>query len=161
MKRTTLAGLVAAGAMMFSTAAVTAQSPATSARPAPQDLVCDPREGQLQQPARQSAAAQKAADDLGVDLLPAGPEGFDAEAQLKYVQDLFAAGGRWNGPRSIPGETMAAPLNQLIADGHPVVMFNIYSANINAPYVGENPIPAWSQIGALVADRAVGTDCHW
>ncbi len=73
------------------------------------------------------AAAQKAADDLGVDLLVAGPEGFDAEAQLKNVQDLFAAGAD-GVATSIPGETMAAPLNQLIADGHPIVTFNIYSA---------------------------------
>ncbi len=154
MKRASLAGLVAAGAVVFAAAGVAAQSPDTSTAPRLKiGFVIHVKGNSNNQLV--VAAAQKAADELGVDLLTAGPEGFDAEAQLKNVQDLFAAGAQ-GVATSIPGETMAAPLNQLIADGHPIVMFNIYSASINAPYVGENPIPAWSQIGALVSDAAGG-----
>jgi len=154
MKRASLAGLVAAGAVVFATAGVAAQSPDASTAPRLKiGFVIHVKGNSNNQLV--VAAAQKAADELGVDLLTAGPEGFDAEAQLKNVQDLFAAGAQ-GVATSIPGETMAAPLNQLIADGHPIVMFNIYSSNINAPYVGENPIPAWSQIGALVSTAAGG-----
>ncbi|MEJ7748274.1 MAG: substrate-binding domain-containing protein [Candidatus Limnocylindrales bacterium] len=98
------------------------------------------------------AAAQDAANDFDVDLVAAGPEGFDAEQQLKSVQDLFAAGVD-GVATSIPGETMAIPLNQLIADGRPIVTFNIYSTSIDAPFVGENSIPAWSKVGEAVATK--------
>ncbi|MBA2700722.1 MAG: substrate-binding domain-containing protein [Chloroflexi bacterium] len=102
------------------------------------------------------ASAQDAANDLDVDLVVAGPEGFDAEAQLKNVQDLFAAGAD-GVSTSIPGETMTAPLNQLIADGHPIVTFNINSTNLEAPFVGEDSIPAWSRLGEAVANK-LGAD---
>lgn len=36
--------------------------------------------------------ALQAGDDLGVEVVTAGPQAFDAEAQLKDVQDLHAAG---------------------------------------------------------------------
>lgn len=96
------------------------------------------------------AAAKDAANDLDVDLVVAGPEGFDAEQQLKSVQDLVASGVD-GVATSIPGETMAQPLNQLIEDGTPIVTFNIYSTSIDAPFVGENSIPAWSIVGEAVA----------
>src|SRR5438477_2164949 len=81
-------------------------------------------------------AARDAGKDLGVNVKITGTAGFDAAAQLKMVQDLFAAGAD-GVSTSITGDSMATGLNALVAQGKPIVEFNIYSKRINAPYVGE------------------------
>ena len=153
MNRRSLVGLIALGAMLVAAPAALAQTPGPTGPKLKIGFVIHVKGNTNNQFV--IAAAQQAADDLGVDLITAGPEGFDAEAQLKNVQDLFAAGAD-GVATSIPGETMAAPLNQLIADGHPIVTFNISSPTITAPYVGENSVPAWSKVGAAVAAAAGG-----
>ena len=99
--------------------------------------------------------AQAAASDLGVDLRVAGPAGFDANEQLKNVEDLFAAGAD-GVATSIPGESMVKPLNNLIASGKPIVSFNLMSKNLNAPYVGERSTASGRILGGLVASKLGG-----
>ena len=62
--------------------------------------------------------ANAAADDLNVELQVTGPEGGDADAQLKAVQTLVAAGVQGIAT-SVPGESMSSGLNEIIDAGHP------------------------------------------
>jgi ABC-type sugar transport system substrate-binding protein len=71
-------------------------------------------------------AAKDAGKDLGVNVKVVGTPGFDPAAQLKMVQDLFASGAD-GVATSITGDSMANGLNQLVAQGKPIVEFNIYS----------------------------------
>jgi len=100
-------------------------------------------------------AARDAGKDLGVNVKITGTAGFDAAAQLKMVQDLFAAGGD-GGSTSITGDSMGTGLNQLIAQGKPIVEFNIYSSRINAPYVGERSVDDWAILGKMVRTKMGG-----
>lgn len=99
--------------------------------------------------------AQAAGKDLGVTIKVAGPPEFDADAQLKMVQDLFAAGAD-GVATSIPGESMVKALNQLVAQGKPVVQFNLLSKNLNAPYVGERSTASGRILGRLIGNRLGG-----
>ena len=99
--------------------------------------------------------AQAAAKDLGVTLKVAGPAEFDADAQLKLVQDLVAAGAD-GVATSVPGESMVKALNGLIANGTPIVQFNLLSKNLRAPYVGERSTASGRKLGRLVAARIGG-----
>jgi ABC-type sugar transport system substrate-binding protein len=99
--------------------------------------------------------AMAAGQDLGVEVRVAGPAGFDANEQLKNVQDLFAAGAS-GVATSIPGESMVKPLNDLIAQGKPIVSFNLMSKNLNAPYVGERSTNSGRILGGLVASKLGG-----
>ena len=71
-------------------------------------------------------AAKDAGKDLGVNVKTTGTPAFDPAAQLKMVQDLFASGAD-GVATSITGDSMATGLNALIAQGKPIVEFNIYS----------------------------------
>ena len=57
--------------------------------------------------------ANFAATDLNVDLQVTGPEGGDADAQLKAVQTLVASGVQ-GVATSVPGQTMSSALNEML-----------------------------------------------
>jgi ABC-type sugar transport system substrate-binding protein len=100
-------------------------------------------------------AARDAGKDLGVNVKITGTAGFDAAAQLKIVQDLFASGAD-GVSTSITGDSMATGLNALIAQGKPIVEFNIYSNRVNAPYVGERSVDDWAILGKMVRKKMGG-----
>src|SRR4051812_3639052 len=97
-------------------------------------------------------AARDAGKDLGVNVKITGTAGFDAAAQLKIVQDLFASGAD-GVSTSITGDSMATGLNTLIGQGKPIVEFNIYSSRVNAPYVGERSVGDWAILGKMVRQK--------
>jgi ABC-type sugar transport system substrate-binding protein len=103
--------------------------------------------------------AMAAGKDLGLEIRVAGPPAFDANEQLKDVQDLFAAGAS-GVATSIPGESMVKPLNALIAQGKPIVSFNLMSKNLNAPYVGERSTNSGRILGGLVASKLGGNSAR-
>jgi ribose transport system substrate-binding protein len=94
-------------------------------------------------------AAKDAGKDLGVNVKTEGTPAFDPAAQLKMVQDLFASGAD-GVATSITGDSMATGLNALIAQGKPIVEFNIYSTRVKAPYVGERSVGDWALLGKAV-----------
>jgi ABC-type sugar transport system substrate-binding protein len=99
--------------------------------------------------------AKAAAKDLNVDLQVTGPEGGDADAQLKAVQSLVAAGVKGIAT-SVPGESMASGLNDIVASGIPVVQFNLLVTSVKAPYVGERSVESGRILGAKVLDKLGG-----
>jgi ABC-type sugar transport system substrate-binding protein len=94
-------------------------------------------------------AAKDAGKDLGVNVKTEGTPAFDPAAQLKMVQDLFAAGAD-GVATSITGDSMATGLNALVAQGKPIVEFNIYSTRVKTPYVGERSVGDWALLGKAV-----------
>ena len=76
--------------------------------------------------------ANFAAEDLNVDLQVTGPEGGDADAQLKAVQTLVDSGVEGIAT-SVPGETMVSGLNEIVDSGVPVVQFNLLVRDVKAP----------------------------
>jgi len=100
-------------------------------------------------------AAQQAADDLGVTLQVTGPAGAEADAQLKAAQTLVAAGVDGIAI-SVPSESMAQGLNQIITDGTPIVTFNLMQSSVNAPYVGEKSVESGRVLGAAMLDAIGG-----
>ena len=80
--------------------------------------------------------AQAAANDLGVTLKVAQQQGAAPDGQLKLVQNIVNAGAQ-GVATSVPGDSMANSLNDIIASGVPIVQFNLLSAAVKAPYVGE------------------------
>jgi ribose transport system substrate-binding protein len=99
--------------------------------------------------------ATAAADDLGVELLVGGPAGGDADAQLVAVQNFVAAGADGIAV-SVPGESMANGLNEIIESGIPVVQFNLLSTAVNAPYVGERSTESGRILGQMVLEHLGG-----
>src|SRR5215211_1330592 len=95
--------------------------------------------------------AQAAADDLGVELSVGGPEGGDPDAQLVAVQNFVAAGAQGIAA-SVPGESMANGLNEIIDSGIPVVQFNLLSTSVNGPYVGERSSESGRILGRMVLE---------
>lgn len=101
--------------------------------------------------------AKAAAADLNIELTADGPEGFDADAQLVAVQNFIAAGAQ-GVATSIPGESMANGLNDIIASGVPIVQFNLLSTSVNAPYVGERSVESGRILARYVLDKLGGAD---
>jgi ABC-type sugar transport system substrate-binding protein len=99
--------------------------------------------------------AEAAAADLGVELLVGGPQGGDPDAQLMAVQNFVAAGADGIAA-SVPGESMANGLNEIIDSGIPVVQFNLLSTAVNAPYVGERSTESGRILGNMVLERLGG-----
>ena len=99
--------------------------------------------------------ANAAAKDLNVELQVTGPEGGDADAQLKAVQTLVASGAQGIAT-SVPGESMASGLNAIIESGIPVVQFNLLSASVKAPYVGERSVQSGRILGTQVLEKIGG-----
>jgi ABC-type sugar transport system substrate-binding protein len=100
--------------------------------------------------------ANAAAEDLNVELQVTGPEGGDADAQLKAVQSLVAAGVQGIAT-SVPGESMASGLNEIVDAGTPVVQFNLLVTSVKAPYVGERSVESGRILGSKVLE-ALGGD---
>ena len=99
--------------------------------------------------------ANAAAKDLNVDLQVTGPEGGDADAQLKAVQTLVAAGVQGIAT-SVPGETMSSALNEIVDSGTPVVQFNLLVTSVKAPYVGERSVESGRILGQKVVEKLGG-----
>ncbi|MFN2629895.1 MAG: sugar ABC transporter substrate-binding protein [Gaiellaceae bacterium] len=100
-------------------------------------------------------AARDAGKDLGVNVKVEGTPAFDPAAQLKMVQDLFASGAD-GVATSITGDSMASGLNALVAQGKPIVEFNIFSTRVHAPYVGERSVGDWAILGKAVRAKMGG-----
>ena len=100
--------------------------------------------------------ANFAATDLNVDLQVTGPEGGDADAQLKAVQTLVASGVQ-GVATSVPGETMSSALNEIVDSGIPIVQFNLLVTSVKAPYVGERSVQSGRILGDKVVEKLGGT----
>jgi ABC-type sugar transport system substrate-binding protein len=101
--------------------------------------------------------AQAAATDLGVKLVVAQQAGGAPEGQLKLVQN-FANSGARGIATSVPGESMAKGLNEIIGSGVPIVQFNLLSTAVNAPYVGEKSVESGRVLGKMVVDKLGGAE---
>jgi ABC-type sugar transport system substrate-binding protein len=99
--------------------------------------------------------ANAAAEDLNVDLQVTGPEGGDADAQLKAVQTLVASGVQ-GVATSVPGETMSSALNEIVDGGTPIVQFNLLVTSVKAPYVGERSVESGRILGQKVVEKLGG-----
>lgn len=99
--------------------------------------------------------ANAAAADLNVELQVTGPEGGDADAQLKAVQTLVASGVQGIAT-SVPGESMASGLNEIVDSGTPVVQFNLLVTSVKAPYVGERSVESGRILGQKVLEQLGG-----
>ncbi len=99
--------------------------------------------------------AEAAAEDLNVELQVTGPEGGDADAQLTAVQNLVAAGVEGIAT-SVPGESMASGLNEIVDSGTPVVQFNLLATSVKAPYVGERSVESGRILGSKVLEKLGG-----
>lgn len=99
--------------------------------------------------------AQAAAKDLGVTLNVAQQAGSAPEGQLKLVQN-FANAGAQGVATSVPGESMAGALNELVASGVPIVQYNLLSQAVKGPYVGEKSVESGRVLGKIVVDKLGG-----
>lgn len=157
--RTGVVGIAVAAAATVALTGVRASPPAAPAsKAAPQakltigfvtHFVGNPFIKQVEQ------AARDAGKDLGVNVKVQGTPGFDPAAQLKMVQDLFASGAD-GVATSITGDSMAGGLNKLVAEGKPIVEFNIFSTRVKAPYVGERSVVDWAILGKAVRTKMGG-----
>ncbi len=102
-------------------------------------------------------AAEFAAEDLGVAIEVTGPAGGDADAQLTAAQNVVSAGADGLAV-SVPGESMANGLNEIIESGVPVVQFNLLSTAVDAPYVGERSVESGRILGAQVLELLGGAE---
>jgi ABC-type sugar transport system substrate-binding protein len=99
--------------------------------------------------------AEAAAADLNVELQVVGPEDGSAETQLQLVESLVASGVEGIAT-SVPGESMASRLNEIIASGTPIVQFNLLVTSVNAPYVGERSVGSGRILGEKVLEQIGG-----
>jgi ABC-type sugar transport system substrate-binding protein len=99
--------------------------------------------------------AQAAANDLGVTLEVSQQAGGSPEDQLKAVQNFVNAGAK-GVATSVPGESMAKGLNELIAAGTPILQYNLLSTTVNAPYVGEKSTQSGRVLGKQIVDKLGG-----
>ena len=102
-------------------------------------------------------AAEFAAEDLGVAIEVTGPAGGDADAQLTAAQNVVSAGADGLAV-SVPGESMANGLNEIVDSGVPVVQFNLLSTSVNAPYVGERSMESGRILGRQVLEMLGGAE---
>ena len=100
--------------------------------------------------------AQDAANNLGVKLRVAQDAGGDPEAQLRAVQN-FVNSGVQGVATSVPGESMAKGLNELIVSGVPIVQYNLLGASVHAPYVGEKSVESGRILGRMIVEKMGGT----
>lgn len=101
--------------------------------------------------------AMAAGEDLGVTITVAGEPGGSPEGQLKLVQD-FANSGMKGVVTSVPGESMAVALNELIDQGLNIAQFNLLSTSVKAPYVGEKSVESGRVLGRMIIDKLGGKD---
>ena len=100
--------------------------------------------------------AKAAANDLNVDLQVTGPEGGDADAQLSAVQNLVSSGVQGIAT-SVPAESMASGLNDVVDGGVPVVQFNLLVKSVKGPYVGERATESGRMLGKKIVEKLGGT----
>jgi ABC-type sugar transport system substrate-binding protein len=99
--------------------------------------------------------ARIAADDLGATLQVVGPEGGDPDQQIALIQGFVNAG--LDGiVTSVPGSTLAEPINAIVDAGVPVVQFNLLDTGAKAPYVGERSTESGRILGRKVVDLLGG-----
>jgi ABC-type sugar transport system substrate-binding protein len=103
-----------------------------------------------------ASAAKDAGKDLGVTVKVTGPAGFDPVAQLKMDQDIVAAGADGIST-SVPGDSMANGLNEIVNNGKPVVQFNLLSKLVHGPYVGERSTASGRLLASKVIDKLGGS----
>jgi ABC-type sugar transport system substrate-binding protein len=103
-----------------------------------------------------ASAAKDAGKDLGVTVKVTGPAGFDPVAQLKMDQDIVAAGADGIST-SVPGDSMANGLNEIVNNGKPVVQFNLLSKLVHGPYVGERSTASGRLLASKVLDKLGGS----
>lgn len=99
--------------------------------------------------------AEAAAKDLGVTLNVAQQAGSAPEGQLKLAQNFVNAGAQ-GVVTSVPGESMANALNELVASGVPVVQYNLLSQAVKGPYVGEKSVESGRVLGKMIVDKLGG-----
>ena len=99
--------------------------------------------------------AQSAAKDLGVDLKVAQQSGSDPDGQLKLVQNIVNAGAQ-GVATSVPGESMARSLNDIIESGVPLAQYNLLSRAVKGPYVGERSTESGRILGKMIFDKLGG-----
>ena len=102
-------------------------------------------------------AHERHADELGIDLQVTGPEDGSAESQLALIQGL-ADSGVQGIATSVPGATLAEPLNAIIDSGIPIVQFNLLDTGVKAPYVGERSVASGRMLGKAVIEKMGGAD---
>ena len=101
--------------------------------------------------------AMAAGADLGVTVTVAQQAGGAPEGQLQLAQD-FANAGAQGIATSVPGESMAIALNDLIEMGIPIVQYNLLSTSVGAPYVGERSVESGRILGRMIVERLGGAD---
>ena len=99
--------------------------------------------------------AQAAADDLGAKLTVAQKSGGDPEAQLRAVQN-FVSSGVQGVATSVPGESMAKGLNDIIASGVPIAQYNLLATSVKAAYVGEKSVESGRILGRMIVAKLGG-----
>jgi ABC-type sugar transport system substrate-binding protein len=99
--------------------------------------------------------ANFAADDLDVSLEVQGPVGGSPEEQIALIQG-FQNAGVDGIATSVPGATLAAPINEIVDAGIPVVQFNLLDTGVNAPYVGERSVESGRILGGKVVELLGG-----
>ena len=57
---------------------------------------------------------------------------------------------------SVPGESMAKGLNELIGSGVPIVQYNLLGASVHAPYVGEKSVESGRILGRMIVEKLGG-----
>ena len=82
-------------------------------------------------------------------------QGAAPDGQLKLVQNIVNAGAQ-GVATSVPGDSMASSLNEIIASGVPVVQFNLLSAAVKAPYVGEKSTQSGRILGKAIVEKIGG-----
>jgi ABC-type sugar transport system substrate-binding protein len=100
-----------------------------------------------------------AAADLGVELDVQGPPGGSAEEQIALIQG-FQNAGVDGIATSVPGSTLANPINEIVDAGTPVVQFNLLDTGVKAPYVGERSVESGRILGAAVVELLGGADAE-
>jgi ABC-type sugar transport system substrate-binding protein len=101
--------------------------------------------------------AQFAADDLGIDLQVQGPPGGSPEEQIALIQGFQNAGVDGIAV-SVPGVALAAPINEIVDAGTPVVQFNLLDTGVKAPYVGERSVESGRILGRAVVEKLGGAE---
>jgi len=99
--------------------------------------------------------AQAAANDLGVSLQVAQKSGGDPEAQLRAVQN-FVSSGVQGVATSVPGESMAKGLNDIVASGVPIAQYNLLATSVKAAYVGEKSVESGRILGRMIVAKMGG-----
>ena len=99
--------------------------------------------------------AKAAAKDAGANLKVAQQPGGEPDGQLKLVQN-FVNSGVQGVATSVPGESMARGLNEIISSGVPLAQFNLLSAAVKAPYVGEKSVQSGRILGKMIVDKLGG-----